>query len=104
MSSSGMRRAFPSGCDVPAFDVRGVSKTFQIPHERQTMFKERFLHPFRRVTYERNDALRDVSFAVEQGEFFGIIGANGSGKSTLLRILAGIYRPDAGTVHVDGMV
>jgi ABC-type polysaccharide/polyol phosphate transport system ATPase subunit len=89
---------------VTAIDVRNVSKTFQIPHERQTMFKERFLHPLRRHTYERNDALRDVSFSIDRGEFFGIIGANGSGKSTLLRILANIYRPDSGGVRVDGLV
>ena len=41
---------------------------------------------------------------IEQGEFFGIIGPNGSGKSTLLKILAGIYRQDAGTVRVDGVL
>jgi ABC-type polysaccharide/polyol phosphate transport system ATPase subunit len=85
-----------------AIEAAGVSKTFLIPHEQRTMFKELFLHPLRRITYERNHALTDVSFAVEAGEFFGIVGSNGSGKSTLLRILAGIYRPDQGTVRVRG--
>jgi lipopolysaccharide transport system ATP-binding protein len=47
-------------------------------------------------------ALRDVSFTVEQGETFGIIGANGSGKSTLLRILAGLTRQTGGEVRIDG--
>jgi ABC-type polysaccharide/polyol phosphate transport system ATPase subunit len=89
---------------APAIDVTGVSKSFRIPHEQRTYFKEYFLHPFRRTTYEQNEALRDVSFCVEQGEFFGIYGPNGSGKSTLLRILAGIYVPDAGRVRVRGLL
>ena len=87
-----------------AIEVSGVSKTFRIPHEQRTYFKEYFLHPFRRTTYERNDALKDVTFSVEEGEFFGVIGPNGSGKSTLLRILAGIYVPDSGVVRVRGLL
>src|SRR5213076_457206 len=47
-------------------------------------------------------ALRDVSFAVDDGEFFGIVGRNGSGKSTLLKCLAGIYRTDQGRIYVQG--
>jgi ABC-type polysaccharide/polyol phosphate transport system ATPase subunit len=87
-----------------AIDVVGLSKSFRIPHEQRTFFKEYFTHPFRRVTYERNDALTDVTFSVEAGEFFGVIGPNGSGKSTLLRILAGIYVPDSGVVRVNGLL
>jgi ABC-type polysaccharide/polyol phosphate transport system ATPase subunit len=87
-----------------AIEVSGVSKSFRIPHERRTYLKEYILHPFRRVTYERNDALKNVSFEVEQGEFFGIFGPNGSGKSTLLRILAGIYVQDSGHVRVNGLL
>ena len=87
-----------------AIEVAGVSKAFRIPHEQRTFFKEYFVHPLRRVTYERNDALRDVTLSVESGEFFGVIGPNGSGKSTLLRILAGIYVPDSGLVRVRGLL
>jgi ABC-type polysaccharide/polyol phosphate transport system ATPase subunit len=85
-------------------EVAGVSKTFRIPHEQRTFFKEYFVHPFRRVTYERNEALQGVTFSVEEGEFFGVIGPNGSGKSTLLRILASIYVPDTGDVRVRGLL
>jgi len=87
-----------------AIEVAAVSKTFRIPHEQRTFLKEYFLHPFRGTTYERNDALTDVTFSVGSGEFFGVIGPNGSGKSTLLRILAGIYVPDSGRVTVEGLL
>jgi ABC-type polysaccharide/polyol phosphate transport system ATPase subunit len=87
-----------------AIEVAGVSKSFRIPHEQRTYLKEYFLHPFRRTTYERNEALQDVTFSVEAGEFFGVFGPNGSGKSTLLRILAGIYVADAGLVRVNGLL
>lgn len=47
-------------------------------------------------------AISDISFAVEKGEIFGIIGPNGAGKSTLFNVIAGLYRPSAGTVSLDG--
>jgi ABC-type polysaccharide/polyol phosphate transport system ATPase subunit len=85
-----------------AIEVQGVSKSFRLPHESRTTFKEHFLHPFIRTEYEQNDALVDISFDVEAGEFFSIIGPNGSGKSTLLKILGSIYRADSGELHVNG--
>ena len=87
-----------------AIEVAGINKSFALPHEVRSTFKEHFTHPVRRTTYEQQRALDDVSFEVVQGEFFGIIGPNGSGKSTLLKILAGIYRQDSGTVVVNGLL
>jgi ABC-type polysaccharide/polyol phosphate transport system ATPase subunit len=85
-----------------ALEGIGISKAFMLPHEVRNTFKEYFLHPLRRLHYERNEALTDVDITVRKGEFFGVIGANGSGKSTLLKILAGIYQPDVGTVRTYG--
>jgi ABC-type polysaccharide/polyol phosphate transport system ATPase subunit len=86
----------------PAIVVEGVSKSFLRPHEQMHTLKERALHPFRSRSFDRLDAVHDVSFAVEQGEFFGIVGRNGSGKSTLLKLIAGIYRTTAGEIWVNG--
>jgi ABC-type polysaccharide/polyol phosphate transport system ATPase subunit len=71
--------------------ARSVSKTFRVPEERTHTLKERALHPRRRTRHQTFHALNDISFAVDEGEFFGIAGRNGSGKSTLLKCLAGIY-------------
>ncbi|MFL5782711.1 MAG: ABC transporter ATP-binding protein [Thermoleophilaceae bacterium] len=89
---------------VPAVVVDGVSKTFVIPREQVHTLKERALHPFRRAGHDRFEALKDVSFAVPHGEFFGIVGRNGSGKSTLLKCMAGIYGVDGGAIYVNGRV
>jgi len=49
-------------------------------------------------------ALDKISFSIEHGERVALVGHNGSGKSTLLRVLAGIYKPSGGTVHISGSV
>jgi ABC-type polysaccharide/polyol phosphate transport system ATPase subunit len=50
------------------------------------------------------DALNDVSIEVRDGERIGLVGRNGAGKTTLLRVMAGVYPPTSGTVHVTGRV
>lgn len=88
----------------PAIRVSSVSKDFRLPHERTQSVKSAFTGLFRSKdrTVTVQHALRDVTFEVGQGEFFGILGRNGSGKSTLLKILANIYTPTEGSVAVRG--
>ena len=88
----------------PAVIVDSVSKRFRSPKERVHTLKERVLHPLRRARYDDFTALDDVSFTVQRGEFFGIVGRNGSGKSTLLKCLAGIYATDGGEIRMAGRV
>jgi iron complex transport system ATP-binding protein len=54
------------------------------------------------ASYGPRIVLRDCSFALDSGEIVAIVGPNGAGKSTLLRILAGLLRPTAGRVSLDG--
>ncbi len=85
-----------------AVSVRGVSKSFRLPHVQYATLKERILHPTRSSSFTELRALQEVTFDVAAGEFFGIVGRNGSGKSTLLKCMAGIYGLDAGQIEVTG--
>lgn len=79
-------------------------KTFLPKQERHGTIKESVLQPFRPISRGKVEALRNVNFEIEAGEFFGIVGRNGSGKSTLLRCLAGIYPIDSGELEVSGRI
>jgi len=91
-----------SASTLPPIVVDAVSKTFRVPEERMHTLKERALHPLRPNRYQTFDVLKDISFHVQRGEFFGIAGRNGSGKSTLLKCLAGIYGVNQGRIWMDG--
>ena len=48
-------------------------------------------------------AVRDISFSVNQGEFFGLLGPNGAGKTTTIRMIIGVLKPDTGSVQIEGV-
>ncbi|SRR3989339_1129980 len=87
-----------------AISVKNVSKQFSIPHEKITTLRSAFINIFKKKEYESFFALKDISFEVKKGEFFGILGRNGSGKSTLLKILAGVYTADQGSTKAYGRI
>ena len=72
-------RAAPADTDAPAASVRGLSKSFKGVR-----------------------VLEDVSFDVAEGEALVLLGASGSGKTTILRVIAGLERPDTGSVRIHG--
>ena len=54
-------------------------------------------------TFGKIKALDDLSMEVPQGSVYGLVGPNGAGKSTAIRLMTGIYRPDSGSVTLEGM-
>ncbi|MDQ1706621.1 MAG: putative transport system ATP-binding protein [Frankiaceae bacterium] len=72
--------------------------------EPAPVVEARGLHRFFRRGGDEVAAVRDVSFVVGHGELIAVRGPSGSGKSTLLALLAGVDRPDAGEVRLDGEV
>lgn len=88
-----------------AISVKNVEKTFKLPHEKSSSIKSAIVNLGRRKKgYELQHVLKNISFDVKKGEFFGIVGRNGSGKSTLLKMIAGVYSNDKGTIDIDGKI
>ena len=80
---------------MSAISIRNLSKTYPVPFRRLRAF-------FRRPLKDPVEAQRDVSFEVETGEIFGLIGRNGAGKTTLTKIVATLVQPTTGSVSVHG--
>lgn len=87
---------------TPAVIVDNVHKSFVLPQSKQRTLKQVFVNIFNRQKPVSQQALRGISFTVNEGDFFGVVGRNGSGKSTLLKMLAGVYQPTSGAIHING--
>ena len=86
-----------------AVKVEHVSKFFKLPTESTQSLRTTMVNRFRGIKgYKEQHVLKDISFEVKKGDFFGILGRNGSGKSTLLKIISQIYVPEHGSVTVNG--
>ena len=90
---------------IDAITVQNVSMMFSLTKNKTTSLKEHAVKAFKRqLFYEEFWALRDVSFTVNKGEVFGVMGFNGAGKSTLLKVIARVFRPTIGSVTVNGEI
>ncbi|MCL2444898.1 polysaccharide ABC transporter ATP-binding protein [Candidatus Saccharibacteria bacterium] len=86
-----------------ALEVKGLFKSFRLPNERVSGVKQAVINLLKGVKgYSRQQVLKDVSFKIYKGDFYGIVGRNGSGKSTLLKLISQIYVPDSGEITVNG--
>lgn len=85
--------------------LKDVSVRYRLPKERIRTFKEFVIQGLhRKMEYEEFWAVKGVSLELNRGDRMGIVGPNGSGKTTLLKVVAGVIKPQEGTVRVDGNV
>ncbi len=91
----------------PAITFKNVTKNYTLSRELGGGIKNflfRLPKAIKQIRASGYCTLKDVSFEVRSGETLGIIGRNGAGKSTLLGLMAGVLRPSAGAVEVNGKV
>lgn len=86
-----------------AVQIDQVSKKFRLYKERNQSLKSAIMRG-RTSVHEDFWALKDISFDINSGETFGLVGDNGSGKSTLLKCMAQILYPDKGSIAMKGRV
>jgi ABC-2 type transport system ATP-binding protein len=85
-----------------AVAINDIHKEFILPQHKNTSFKQTVVNIVKQNNKVKQKVLDGVSFEVNKGDFFGIVGRNGSGKSTLLKLIAGVYSPTAGSINLDG--
>ena len=90
-----------------AIEVTNVSKLYRRYARRRqfaTLKSALLKHELAPAADAAVHAIRNLTFSVEKGEAFGIIGRNGSGKSTLLKLISGILKPTSGKLAVNGRI
>lgn len=86
----------------PAIVIKDIHKEFILPQTKNSSIKHAFVNIIKRNKKTVQKVLDGVSFTINQGDFFGVVGRNGSGKSTMLKILAGVYQPTSGSIQLHG--
>jgi len=82
-----------------------IYKGFRLYHEQKnSIFELVTSFATRKSHLEHLKVLEDISFSVNRGETFGIVGNNGSGKTTILKLISNIYKPDKGTIKAQGQI
>jgi len=88
-----------------AIEVANVSMKFNLAQERVDNLKEYFIKRIKgKINYDEFYALRNITFNIEKGDSFALVGSNGSGKSRMLKIIAGVLKPTCGTVKTYGSI
>lgn len=85
-----------------AIEIIDIHKEFILPQNKNTTLKQAVVNIIKKNHKTVYKVLDGISFNINEGDFFGIIGRNGSGKSTLLKLIAGVYEPTAGNIYVHG--
>lgn len=86
-------------------EVNHVTMKFNLMEEKVDTLKEYIVKLMKgKLMYNEFVALNDVSFSIDKGEAFGLVGFNGAGKSTMLKVLAGVLKPTEGQVIVRGSI
>lgn len=85
-----------------AVSIKDIHKEFVLPQSKNTSMKQAAVNIVKRNNKVTQKVLDGVTFDINKGDFFGIVGRNGSGKSTLLKLIAGVYYPTAGSIDLNG--
>lgn len=87
--------------EINAIEVRNMSKTFRVQHDKAATLKEHLVFGWKKKK-EYHEVLKNINVDIKKGETVALIGTNGSGKSTLLKLMTKIIYPTKGTIETSG--